>query len=49
MEMPPTGKPFRLQVVRLYTLANGQIATERRIYDFTGMLVQIGLLKAKPA
>jgi steroid delta-isomerase-like uncharacterized protein len=49
MEMPPTGKPFRLRVVRLYTLANGQIATERRIYDFTGMLVQIGLLKAKPA
>jgi len=22
---------------------------ERRIYDFTGMLVQVGVLKAKPA
>jgi len=22
---------------------------ERRIYDFTGLLVQIGVLKAKPA
>ena len=25
------------------------ITHERRIYDFTGMLVQIGVLKAKPA
>jgi steroid delta-isomerase-like uncharacterized protein len=49
MEMPPTGKQFRLRLVRLYTLANGRIASERRIYDFTGMLVQIGVLKAKPA
>jgi hypothetical protein len=24
-------------------------ARERRIYDFTGVLVQIGVLKAKPA
>jgi len=25
-----------------------QIAHERRIYDFTGLLIQIGVLKAKP-
>ena len=27
----------------------GLIALERRIYDFTGLLVQIGVLRAKPA
>jgi hypothetical protein len=25
-----------------------EIVRERRIYDFTGVLVQIGVLKAKP-
>jgi hypothetical protein len=25
-----------------------QIARERRIYDFTGLLVQVGVLKTKP-
>jgi hypothetical protein len=32
----------------MFTLKSGQIAHERRVYDFTGMLIQIGLLKAKP-
>jgi len=27
----------------------GLIAHERRIYDFTGLLVQVGILRAKPA
>lgn len=48
MGVPPSGKPFRLAGVFLYELRNGTIVRERRIYDFTGMLVQIGLLKAKP-
>jgi steroid delta-isomerase-like uncharacterized protein len=47
--LPPTGKSFRLPAVFLYTVKDGQITHERRIYDFTGMLVQVGLLKAKPA
>ena len=29
-------------------LENGLIARERRIYDFTGLAVQVGALKAKP-
>jgi hypothetical protein len=29
--------------------AEGLIATERRFYDFTGLLVQVGILRAKPA
>jgi predicted ester cyclase len=47
--LPPTGKAFRLPIVILCTLTNGCIVHERRIYDFTGMLIQIGVLKAKPA
>jgi len=46
--LSPTGKPFHLTAVFLYDLENGQIVRERRIYDFTGLLVQIGVLKARP-
>ena len=46
--LPPTGKAFRVPLVVLCTLANDHIVHERRIYDFTGMLIQIGILKAKP-
>ena len=49
MGLSPTGKPFRLPMVRIYALENGCIQHERRIYDFTGLLVQIGVLKARPA
>ena len=46
---PPTGRPFRLPMVFLFTIRNGEIVHGRTIYDFTGLLVQIGVLKAKPA
>ena len=48
MGLPPTGKPFRLPMVRVFTLKDGYIQHERRIYDFTGLLVQIGVLKTRP-
>ena len=48
MGVPATNKAFRLPVAFLYELKDRQIVRERRIYDFTGLLVQIGLLKAKP-
>jgi predicted ester cyclase len=44
-----TGKPFSLSLVFMYEFKDRKIVRERRIYDFTGLLVQIGLLKAKPA
>ena len=47
--LPPTGKPYRISMVLLATVKDGLIVSERRIYDFTGLLVQIGILKAKPA
>ena len=47
--LEPTGKRFTMPAAFFYELDGGQIVRERRIYDFTGMLVQIGVLKAKPA
>jgi predicted ester cyclase len=47
--LPPTGKPFSLPMMSLCTLKDGLVVHERRIYDFTGLLMQIGVLKAKPA
>jgi steroid delta-isomerase-like uncharacterized protein len=49
MGMAPSGRPAQLPMVVVCRVADGLIAHERRIYDFTGMLVQIGVLKAKPA
>lgn len=46
--LPPTGKSFKIPAVFVFELRNGKIARERRIYDFTGVLVQVGVLKAKP-
>jgi steroid delta-isomerase-like uncharacterized protein len=49
MGLPPTGKRFTLPMVHVFTLGDGRIQRERRIYDFTGLLIQVGVLKAKPA
>jgi len=37
----PTGRPFRLFAVILLTLENGKIRHERRVYDITGLLLQL--------
>jgi steroid delta-isomerase-like uncharacterized protein len=47
--LEPTGKRFTIHAAFFYELEGGRIVRERRIYDFTGLLVQIGVLKAKPA
>ena len=46
--LPPSGKSFKVPGVFVFELKNGKITHERRIYDFTGMLVQVGVLRAKP-
>ena len=48
MGMPATGRRVTIPVVFLYEFRDGQIVRDRRIYDFTGLLIQIGTLKAKP-
>jgi steroid delta-isomerase-like uncharacterized protein len=49
MGMAPTGRSFDIPIVQLLDVTNGLITRERRIYDFTGLLVQVGAIKAKPA
>ena len=44
-----TNRKFKIQGVRLFTMSNGLIQHERRMYDFTGLLIQIGVLRGKPA
>ena len=46
--LPPTERPFSLMLVSLCELKDGFIIRERRVYDFTGLLLQVGALKAKP-
>lgn len=49
MGLQPTGRRFRLNAVFLIELRDRKIVREQRIYDFTGLMVQIGALKAKPS
>ncbi len=47
--LPPSGKRFQIRCVSLFSFAGDRIAYELRIYDITGILVQLGILKIKPA
>jgi steroid delta-isomerase-like uncharacterized protein len=46
--VPPTGRRMEISAVFIYRLEDGLIVHERRILDFTGVLVQVGVLRAKP-
>ncbi len=39
--LPPTGRPFRIAVVFIFTLRDRHIVRERRMYDFSGFLLQL--------
>jgi uncharacterized protein (TIGR02246 family) len=47
--LPGTHRRIHFTVSHLLAFENDLIAHERRIYDFTGMLLQVGVLRAKPA
>jgi len=47
--LPPTGKRFEIHCAFLFIFSEGKIAHEIRVYDFTAMLLQLGVIKAKPA
>jgi steroid delta-isomerase-like uncharacterized protein len=49
MGMDPTGRVAKVEIAFLYELRDGMIVSEHRIYDFTSVLIQIGVLKAKPS
>lgn len=48
MGLPPTGKAIQVSLALLYLFGDGQIVRFRSVYDFTGLLVQVGILKARP-
>ena len=48
--LPGTHKHFEMRAVFWVKVDDhGLITHERRIYDFTGLLLQVGVLRAKPA
>ena len=49
MGLPPTGKAFRMTAVMIFTVVNGLVLRYRSVYDFTGLLAQVGNLRVKPA
>ena len=49
MGIPGSGRSFDIQGVRLFEMKGGLIFYERRYYDFTGLLIQLGILRGKPA
>lgn len=46
--MAATGRQVQVEVALVLSAVDGLVTEERRIYDFTGLLVQVGVLKAKP-
>ena len=46
--LPTTGKRVEFRGVFLQQLRDDHIVHERRIYDFTGLLIKLGVLKVKP-
>jgi steroid delta-isomerase-like uncharacterized protein len=49
MGLPGTNRRFEIHGVRLCTMGDGLITEERRLYDFTSLLIQVGILRSKPA
>jgi steroid delta-isomerase-like uncharacterized protein len=45
--MPGTGRRLETSGAFILRFENGRIASERRVYDSTGFLVQLGVLKAR--
>jgi steroid delta-isomerase-like uncharacterized protein len=44
-----TGRHIEVAGAMIFRFENGLIAHERRVLDFTGLLLQVGVLRAKPA
>lgn len=49
MGIPGSGRRVEFDCVLIFDFRDDLIHRERRIYDFTGMLIQIGVLRGKPA
>lgn len=49
MGIPGTGKRVEFDCVLVMKLDGDHVVHERRVYDFTGVLIQLGVLRGKPA
>jgi steroid delta-isomerase-like uncharacterized protein len=49
MGFAPSGRQFDIEGAIVFEMKDGLIARERRYYDFTGLLIQLGILRGKPA
>jgi predicted ester cyclase len=49
MGLPGSGRRFEIGGALFYLFEGSLVLQERRIYDFTGLLMQIGVLRGKPA
>jgi len=47
--LSPTGKRYEVRCAFFFSFAKGKIAREIRVYDLTGVYVQLGVLEAKPS
>jgi len=45
---PATNKPIEVALARLVTAEDGLITHLRTVFDFTGLLMQVGVLRARP-
>jgi steroid delta-isomerase-like uncharacterized protein len=48
MGLPATGRTAKVTGVLVQRLDDNEIEEELRLYDFTALLVQVGVLRAKP-
>jgi predicted ester cyclase len=48
MGLDGTGRRCEIHGILLMEMRDGLIGNERRIYDFTGLLIQLGVLRSKP-
>jgi predicted ester cyclase len=48
MGLDGTGRRCEIHGVLLMEIVDGLVAHERRVYDFTGLLIQLGVLRGKP-
>lgn len=48
MGLPGTNRHGRIEGVLISTVKDGAIQHERRLYDFSALLIQIGVLRSKP-
>lgn len=49
MGLEGTGRRVEIHGVRLMEMTDGFVQHERRYYDFTALLIQLGVLRGKPA